>query len=113
MGVGRPAAATVAGGVRGFAASLTSFIGWDGPVCEVAGLLEEYWLATVTGLGLCGERSGGSAIRALNDRVPVPHHRPGRGHEVVPRRLEAYLLKTASLRPDKEGKKAYACADFR
>ena len=55
MGVGRPAVATVGGGVHGFPAVLTSFIGRDGPVCEVAGLLEEYRLVTVTGPGGAGK----------------------------------------------------------
>jgi predicted ATPase/DNA-binding CsgD family transcriptional regulator len=53
--VGRPSAATVGGGVHGFPAMLTSFIGRDGPVREVAGLLEEYRLVTVTGPGGSGK----------------------------------------------------------
>jgi hypothetical protein len=44
--------AAAAGGVHGFPAALTSFIGRAGPVREVAGLLEEYRLVTVTGPGL-------------------------------------------------------------
>jgi predicted ATPase/DNA-binding CsgD family transcriptional regulator len=41
--------------VHGFPAALTSFIGRDGPVREVAGLLEEYRLVTVTGPGGAGK----------------------------------------------------------
>ena len=44
-----------AGGVHGFPAALTSFIGRDGPVREVAGLLEERRLVTVTGPGGWGK----------------------------------------------------------
>ena len=39
-GVGGSATAAVAGGVHGFPAALTSFIGRDGPLRELAGLLE-------------------------------------------------------------------------
>ena len=63
--VGRPVTVTVGGGVHGFPAVLTSFIGRDGPVCEVAGLLEGYRLVSVTGPGRGGEdpagRPGGPA----------------------------------------------------
>ena len=54
-GVGRPAVATLGGGVHGFPAMLTSFIGRDGPVREITGLLEEYRLVTVTGPGGAGK----------------------------------------------------------
>jgi len=37
--------------MHGFPAALTSFIGRAGPVRELAGLLEEYRLAAVTGTG--------------------------------------------------------------
>ena len=68
-GVGRSAAATAAGGVHGFPAALTSFVGRAGAVREVAGLLEEYRLVTVTGPGgvgktrLAGEVAGRVAGR--------------------------------------------------
>ena len=52
--VGRSAVATAAG-VHGFPAVLTSFIGRAGPVREVAGLLKEYRLVTVTGPGGSGK----------------------------------------------------------
>ena len=39
----------------GFPAALTSFVGRDGPVCEVAGLLEQRRLVTVTGPGGSGK----------------------------------------------------------
>src|SRR5215472_2968364 len=42
---------TAEGGLHGFPAVLTSFIGRDAPVGEVAGLLEECRLVTVTGPG--------------------------------------------------------------
>ena len=42
-------------GVHGFPAVLTSFIGRDGPTCEVAGLLEQRRLVTVTGPGGSGK----------------------------------------------------------
>ena len=54
-GVGRSAAVTTAGGVHGFPAVLTSFVGRDGLVREVAGLLGEYRLVTVTGPGGTGK----------------------------------------------------------
>jgi hypothetical protein len=44
-----------AGGVHGFPAVLTSFIGRAGPVREVAGLLERHRLVTVTGPGGSGK----------------------------------------------------------
>ena len=58
-----------AGGVHGFPAVLTSFVGRDGAVREVAGLLEEYRLVTVTGPGgvgktrLAGQVAGRVAAR--------------------------------------------------
>jgi predicted ATPase len=68
-GVGVSAAAAAAGGVHGFPATLTSFIGRAGPARDVAGLLEEYRLVTVTGPGgvgktrLAGEVAGQVAAR--------------------------------------------------
>ena len=52
--MGRSAAVTTAGGVHGFPAALTSFIGRAGPVRQVAGLLEQHRLVTVTGPGGTG-----------------------------------------------------------
>src|SRR6185312_3823674 len=69
MGVGVSAAAAAAGGVHGFPAALTSFVGRAGAVREVAGLLEEYRLVTGTGPGgvgktrLAGEVAGRAAAR--------------------------------------------------
>ena len=66
--VGRTAA-TAAGGMHGFSVALTSFIGRAGPVLEVAGLLVERRLVTVTGPGgsgktrLAGEVAGRVAGR--------------------------------------------------
>jgi len=45
----------MAGGVHGFPAALTSFIGRDGPLREVAGLLAGHRLVTVTGPGGAGK----------------------------------------------------------
>jgi predicted ATPase/DNA-binding CsgD family transcriptional regulator len=55
IGVGESAAVAAADDVRGFPAALTSFIGRDGPLREVAGLLEQYRLVTVTGPGGAGK----------------------------------------------------------
>ena len=55
IGVGESAAVDAADDVRGFPAALTSFIGRDGPLREVAGLLEQYRLVTVTGPGGAGK----------------------------------------------------------
>ena len=49
---GPPAAA---GGMHGFVPALTSFIGRDGPLREVAGLLAQHRLVTVTGPGGAGK----------------------------------------------------------
>jgi len=51
----RPSAGTAADGMHGFAPALTSFIGRAGPVSDVAGLLGEYRLVTVTGSGGAGK----------------------------------------------------------
>src|SRR4029077_16584215 len=59
----------VAGGVHGFPAELTSFIGRAGPVREVAGLLAEHRLVTVTGPGGVGKtRLAGEVARAVAGR---------------------------------------------
>jgi KaiC/GvpD/RAD55 family RecA-like ATPase len=47
--------AGTAGGVHGFPAALTSFIGRGGPLREVAGLLGRHRLVTVTGPGGAGK----------------------------------------------------------
>ena len=68
-GVGVSAAVTATGGVHGFPAELTSFIGRAGPVREVAGLLAEYRLVTVTGPGGAGKtRLAGQVARRVADR---------------------------------------------
>jgi predicted ATPase len=52
--------------VRGFPAVLTSFIGRDGPLREVAGLLEQHRLVTVTGPGGAGKtRLAGQVARRV------------------------------------------------
>ena len=66
---GQSAAVTAAGGVHGFPAALTSFIGRAGPVREVAGLLEQHRLVTVTGPGGVGKtRLAGEVARAVAGR---------------------------------------------
>ena len=60
---------TVGGGVHGFPAALTSFIGRDGSVRQVAGLLEECRLVTVTGPGGAGKtRLAGQVARRVAGR---------------------------------------------
>ena len=67
--VGGSAAATEGGSLHGFPAVLTSFIGRDGPVREVAGLMEEYRLVTVTGPGGSGKtRLAGQVARRVAGR---------------------------------------------
>jgi len=67
--VGVSAAETAAGGVHGFPAALTSFIGRDGPVREVADLLAEQRLVTVTGPGGVGKtRLAGQVARVVAGR---------------------------------------------
>ena len=53
--MGVSAAETAAGGVHGFPVALTSFIGRDGPVREVADMLGRHRLVTVTGPGGSGK----------------------------------------------------------
>ena len=68
-GVGRSAAGAEAGGVHGFPAALTSFIGRAEAVREVAGLLAEYRLVTVTGPGGAGKtRLAGEVARQVAGR---------------------------------------------
>jgi predicted ATPase len=68
-GVGVPAAVTATGGVHGFPAELTSFIGRDRPVRELADLLEEHRLVTVTGPGGSGKtRLAGEVARRVAAR---------------------------------------------
>jgi hypothetical protein len=68
-GVEGSAAGAAAGGVRGFPVVLTSFIGRDGPVREVAGLLGESRLVTVTGPGGAGKtRLAAEVARRVADR---------------------------------------------
>jgi non-specific serine/threonine protein kinase len=60
---------TVAGGVHGFPAALTSFIGRDGPLGEVSRLLAGHRLVTVTGPGGAGKtRLAGEVTRRVAGR---------------------------------------------
>ena len=68
-GAGVSAAETAVGGMHGFPAVLTSFIGRAGPVRDVAGLLEEHRLVTVTGPGGAGKtRLADQVARAVTGR---------------------------------------------
>ena len=55
IAVGQSAAGAVAGGLRGFAPALTSFVGRAEAVAKVAVLLEQSRLVTVTGPGGAGK----------------------------------------------------------
>jgi predicted ATPase/DNA-binding CsgD family transcriptional regulator len=67
--VGGSAHAAAAGGVHGFPAALTSFIGRAGPVREVAGLLAEHRLVTVAGPGGSGKtRLASEVAKRVADR---------------------------------------------
>ena len=62
-------AGPVAAGVHGWPAALTSFVGRDGPVGEVAGLLDGSRLVTVTGPGGSGKtRLAGEVARRVAAR---------------------------------------------
>ena len=68
-GVEGSAAGLAAGGVHGFPVVLTSFIGRDGPVREVGGLLGQFRLVTVTGPGGAGKtRLAGEVARRVAGR---------------------------------------------
>jgi len=61
--------AAAAGGVHGFPAVLTSFVGRAGPVREVSGLLERHRLVMVTGPGGAGKtRLAGEVARRVAAR---------------------------------------------
>ena len=63
------AADTAAEGVHGFPAALTRFVGRAGAVQEVAGLLDQHRLVTVTGPGGAGKtRLAGEVATAVADR---------------------------------------------
>ena len=59
-------AVAAAAGVHGFPAVLTSFIGRDGPLREVAGLLEQHRLVTVTGPGGAGKTRLAGQVAGLS-----------------------------------------------
>jgi predicted ATPase/class 3 adenylate cyclase/DNA-binding CsgD family transcriptional regulator len=66
---GGEAAVIAAGGMHGFPAVLTSFIGRDGPVAEVTGRLQECRLVTITGPGGAGKtRLASEVARRVADR---------------------------------------------
>jgi hypothetical protein len=65
----RPAAGTAPAGVHGFPPALTSFIGRARAVDEVAGLLDQYRLVTVTGPGGSGKtRLAGEVTKRVAGR---------------------------------------------
>jgi predicted ATPase/class 3 adenylate cyclase/DNA-binding CsgD family transcriptional regulator len=66
---GEAARTAAAGGVHGFPALLTSFIGRAGPLAEVTGLLERGRLVTISGPGGSGKtRVAGVVARRVADR---------------------------------------------
>ena len=95
------------GGHRGrwpawFLGRLTSFIGRAGPVREVAGMLGEHRLVTVTGSGLVGKtRLAGQVARGVAGRFAdgvwlaelAPVHDGGRGR-ITPFRRRSQLGST-------------------
>ena len=67
--MGESAAVSAVGGLHGLPAALTSFIGREHTVREVAGLLQEYRLVTVTGPGGAGKtRLAGEVARQVAAR---------------------------------------------
>jgi predicted ATPase/DNA-binding CsgD family transcriptional regulator len=95
-GVGDPAAGTVGGGVHGFPAALTSFVGREVPVREAAELLQKHRLVTVTGPGGVGKtRLAGEVARRvagwLADGVWLVELAPVRDPAHVPGLLAAVL----------------------
>jgi predicted ATPase/class 3 adenylate cyclase/DNA-binding CsgD family transcriptional regulator len=89
---GGPGAVGGAAVVHGLPAALTSFVGRGGPVREVAGLLEEHRLVTVTGPGGSGKtRLAGEVARRVAARFAdgawvvelAPVADPGQVAEVV------------------------------
>jgi predicted ATPase/DNA-binding CsgD family transcriptional regulator len=67
--VGKSPAVATAGGMHNFPAERTSFIGRAGPVRELAALLEQYQLVTVTGPGGAGKtRLAGEVARRVAGR---------------------------------------------
>ena len=95
-GRGAVCGGTAAGGVHGFPAALTSFVGRAEAVSEVAGLLGEYRLVTVTGPGgagktrLAGEVAGRVAGR-FADGVWLAELAPVRDPALVPAVVAAAL----------------------
>ena len=67
--VGVSVAGSAAGGMRGFPAALTSFVGRAAQVDQVAGLLGRFRLVTVTGPGGSGKtRLAGEVARRVAGR---------------------------------------------
>jgi predicted ATPase/DNA-binding CsgD family transcriptional regulator len=94
VGVSETAAA--AGDVHGFPAALTSFVGRGGPVREVAGLLGQHRLVTVTGPGGMGKtRLAGEVARRAAGRFAdgtwLAELAPVRDPAQVPRVVAAAL----------------------
>ena len=68
IAVGQTAAGTAASAVHGLVPALTSFVGRDEALAEVAGLLERHRVVTVTGPGGSGKtRLAGQVARRVAD----------------------------------------------
>ena len=80
-------------------------------------------LASLPGFSLPGDVSGSDKyfaedvveppVLAAGGQVPVPYQRPGLGHEVMMARVNARLLRNASLRVAGEERTGHACAYLR
>src|SRR6516162_1366213 len=96
IAVGRSTAGAVVGTVHGFVLALTSFVGRDQALAEVAGLLERNRLVTVTGPGGSGKtRLAAEVARRVADRfadgVWLAELAPVRDPSQVPEAVAATL----------------------
>ena len=96
IAVGRSTAGAVVGTVHGFVPALTSFVGRDQALAEVAGLLERNRLVTVTGPGGSGKtRLAAEVARRVADRfadgVWLAELAPVRDPEQVPSAVAVVL----------------------
>jgi len=87
------------GGLRGFPAALTSFIGREAPIRQVAGLLEGYRLVTVTGPGGSGKtRLAGEVARQVAGRFADGAWLVELGHLQDPAQVPAWVAAALGVR---------------